>query len=445
MYTICTLAVGNKYFETAQKTSNDILKLSNKADCLIVTDQNQNIQSDNKKLIYYHINNIPTKTKDCKFFNYNLKFLPIKQAIQICNDYIIYIDGDWSVLSSYSDDKFIKLFNIMEEKNIDFIFERPHGIGHSKHQGRDCFWCHKVPYYDLLNTTRYDNADVCNEQCLVFRNNNKLKLFVDYWEVLFWRTYEENIWPFAEGLEIGMSTVEAEMKCSWEYLYCLNVLVFIVWMEVIMKDFNKNYITKYSNLIANDSLSSYKHHACQQNHNAYERFVFMLNDIRPKQILEIGTALGGFTAFLLDVIKDTNLECKIRSYDIHYNSWYEDLKNQGVDIRIENIFQNNWSSVPDEVVDYIKSDGVSLILCDGGSKKDEFRVLSKYLKINDIIMTHDYAPNREYFEEHMKNKIWNWHEIQDSDIIESCQLNGLEPFMKEEFLSVAWACFRKIS
>lgn len=58
-------------------------------------------------------------------------------------------------------------------------------------------------------------------------------------------------------------------------------------------------------------------------------------------------------------------------------------------------------------------------------------------------MAHDYAPNTEYFEQYMRNKIWNWHEIQDSDIIDSCEKYGLKPYMREEFLSVAWACFKK--
>lgn len=210
-----------------------------------------------------------------------------------------------------------------------------------------------------------------------------------------------------------------------------------------MNTFDKNNITKQSDLLNNDSLSSYLSFAAQQNHNTFEQFYNMLGTVRPKRILEIGTAIGGLTGFLSYSCNILYIDCHIRSYDIHYNSWYEDLKNEQVSIRIENIFSQNWTSIPDEVVDYIKSDGITLILCDGGSKKDEFRVLSKYIKQHDIIMTHDYAPNSEYFEQHMRNKIWNWHEIQDSDIIESCKKYGLKPYMSEEFLSVAWACFRK--
>ena len=42
--------------------------------------------------------------------------------------------------------------------------------------------------------------------------------------------------------------------------------------------------------------------ACQQNHNVFEVFYNFLNETKPKQILEIGTALGGFTSFLQKVI-----------------------------------------------------------------------------------------------------------------------------------------------
>jgi hypothetical protein len=44
----------------------------------------------------------------------------------------------------------------------------------------------------------------------------------------------------------------------------------------------------------------------------------------------------------------------------------------------------------------------------------------------------------------MKNKIWNWHEIQDSDIIDACEKYNLEPFMEQEFLQAAWVCKKKL-
>lgn len=207
-----------------------------------------------------------------------------------------------------------------------------------------------------------------------------------------------------------------------------------------MNQFNRSLITKHSNLDANDSLSSYKGYTSQQHHNAYEVFFNLLNIVKPKQILEIGTALGGFTSFLNEVMREIGDEYRIRSYDIYDKDWYEDIRNAGVDIRIENIFS---STISDDVIEFIQSGGVTLVLCDGGNKQNEFNVLSKYLKINDIIMTHDYAKNLEYFSSNINKKIWNWCEITYDDVKEAVVSNGLEVFMQTDAENVAWACFKK--
>jgi len=66
--------------------------------------------------------------------------------------------------------------------------------------------------------------------------------------------------------------------------------------------------------------------------------------------------------------------------------------------------------------------------------------LSNYLKVGDFILAHDYAENKENFEEKIKLKIWNWHEIQFSDIKEACEKNNLDNFQKEIFENVVWTC-----
>lgn len=205
----------------------------------------------------------------------------------------------------------------------------------------------------------------------------------------------------------------------------------------------KYTITKYTNLDANDSLSAINGHACQQHHNVYSIFYNLINKEQPDRILEIGTSLGGFTAYLHMLCKDLRLNTYIRSYDIHSRPWFTDLINQGVDIRIKNVFYNNYTIIDDSIKKMITEPGKIIILCDGGNKIGEFNVLSPYLKKDDLIMAHDYASDKEYFQQHIRNKIWNWHEIQDSDIIDSCQNYGLVPYMREEFLNVAWACFKK--
>jgi hypothetical protein len=111
-----------------------------------------------------------------------------------------------------------------------------------------------------------------------------------------------------------------------------------------------------------------------------------------------------------------------------------------IDVRVEDVFTENYTDVSDFVKNYIKQDGVTLVLCDGGNKIGEFNLLSNFIKKNDFIMAHDYAYDKDYFEENINGKIWNWLEIQESDIIQSCKKNNLIPYMEDEFRSVVWVC-----
>ena len=202
-------------------------------------------------------------------------------------------------------------------------------------------------------------------------------------------------------------------------------------------------VYKKSNLEHNDSISSYDGWAAQQNPNAFEVFHNFLHKIKPSRIIEIGTSLGGFTSFLNYTCKKINLDCHILSYDIISHSWYEDMINQGIDLRIENIFNGDYTEVKQEVIDFIQEDGTTIILCDGGSKKHEFNLLSKYMKSGDFIMAHDYSENKETFERDIYLKVWNWHEISDSDIDQACEENNLISYDKEIFDNVVWVCKQK--
>jgi cephalosporin hydroxylase len=190
-------------------------------------------------------------------------------------------------------------------------------------------------------------------------------------------------------------------------------------------------------LTENDSLSAFDGNMAQQHHNVYSTFYKLIDDTKPKRILEIGTALGGFTMFLKKVVDSFNLDTKILTFDISARPWYDDMKKMGIDVRVEDIF-NDYQDIPNEIKNFIKQDGLTIILCDGGDKIREFKLLSHFLKKGDIIMAHDYAPNQEYFDNYINNKIWNWLEIQDKDINESCMKHNLTPFMEYELRDVVW-------
>lgn len=193
----------------------------------------------------------------------------------------------------------------------------------------------------------------------------------------------------------------------------------------------------------------YRGLAIEQHPYVIRHFTELLLKKTPKRIIEIGTFHGGLTMILKDILNNLSLnDTKIFTYDINPNNYLVDMVSQNkinnLYIYKHNLFSDNYLNLIDKNIQKdIADEGTTILLCDGGCKRCEFNLLSRYLKAGDIIMAHDYAPNSTYFEQHMLDKNWNWHEIQDSDIKDSCERYNLKPYMREEFLSVAWACFMK--
>jgi hypothetical protein len=142
-------------------------------------------------------------------------------------------------------------------------------------------------------------------------------------------------------------------------------------------------------------------------------------------------------------------ESDLLTYDVNTpNFLISQLGDKKITIRTKNLFTDNYDKFRDdeskkELFDYINQPGLTIVLCDGGSKKNEFRLISSLVKEGDVIMAHDYAKNQDYFESNIKNKFWNWMEIQDSDINQSSNENNLNFLMQDEFEKVAWVCKQK--
>jgi hypothetical protein len=214
----CTIAIGEKYYNSSIEFVKSLNKISKNHYVIIVTDQKTKklknckfVKPDNNLTLFY--------PNGC--FNYNLKYFPIKTAIEFDTDYIFYFDADWMIGPSYSEEKITNFINWFHNSEFDFCFERPHFIG-AKHEWNNCFWRHKIEPYKLMETDFYDRGHVCNEQFLAFKNNDKLKVFIDAWDKRDKFSVENNIWPFAEGLEIGMSSIDADMKFTWNGFHFLN-------------------------------------------------------------------------------------------------------------------------------------------------------------------------------------------------------------------------------
>lgn len=155
------------------------------------------------------------------------------------------------------------------------------------------------------------------------------------------------------------------------------------------------------------------------------------------RIIELGTASGGLS-ILLHLSGLINKYSFI-TYDIVNNVAYKDIFNKlSIDFRVKNIFENE-----DEIANLIKSDGITILLCDNGNKIKEFNLFSKYLKNDDFIMAHDYSISAKYFAEKIKNNYWDWCEINYSDIENSINSYNLLPYMSEDWQKAVWCCFQK--
>lgn len=203
-----------------------------------------------------------------------------------------------------------------------------------------------------------------------------------------------------------------------------------------MSDNNVTGIMEYNGLPA------------QQHPGALPTFRYFLSEVRPRRILEIGTAGGGFTLFLRECLNELGMtDTFVKSFDVNYSKHLEERFSSlnNVQITIVNMFDKTYQLLirPELISDYIKQDGLTLVLCDGGNKKTEFRAIAHLIKPGDIIMAHDYVDTMENFEKHFRGKIWNWREIGYEHIERTCTELNLEPFFQQEMEKVVWACYRK--
>lgn len=194
--------------------------------------------------------------------------------------------------------------------------------------------------------------------------------------------------------------------------------------------------------------TSYKGYTAQQHENAFTIFKDFLNEIKPARILEIGTAGGGFTLFLRETLDNLGLNSsKIKSFDVVESSWYPTLRNFNIEINIENLFDKSYTILekPEKITPFIQDDGITLVLCDGGSKINEFNLLSPFIKNGDFIMAHDYVDIWENYKQNYVDKIWNWCEIEEKYIEKISIEQNLVHHKKEIFDSIVWVCKKKIT
>ena len=185
--------------------------------------------------------------------------------------------------------------------------------------------------------------------------------------------------------------------------------------------------------------STYKNiYVAQQTEGAWKVFEEFLLKEKFERIFEVGTGIGGLIQFISQFSKDNNIDTEIMTIDIKPVN--EKLKEIGIEsLQMDATNTKNLSIFNN----FLRTNKKLLILCDGGNKPDEFIMFSKYIKVGDFIMAHDYVISEEYFENNIKNKKWGWCQITENDIKGVSNKFNLIEYSDIDFTQEMWVCKTK--
>lgn len=148
-----------------------------------------------------------------------------------------------------------------------------------------------------------------------------------------------------------------------------------------------------------------------------------LKIVQPVNIVEIGTAVGGFTHFLSDTCPNSQI-ITIELKDYYHYEFKKNVTSLIVD-------SNDEKLIKQIMIPFIQSTGVTIVFCDGGSKITDFINYAPLIKRSDYICIHDYCQTKEIFKNEYYGKIWNYCRIIESDIVGTCDEYGLIGVHKE--------------
>lgn len=194
--------------------------------------------------------------------------------------------------------------------------------------------------------------------------------------------------------------------------------------------------------------TEYSKLTAQQHVDFYKVFENFLKDIKPKRVLEIGTAGGGFIMAMRDILNSIGLEdTTIKTFEIHDRDWYIRLRENNIEVNLINLFDDTYMNLskPELIESYIKDEGITLVLCDGGHKIGEFNSIAPLIKEGDFIMCHDYIDTWENFQNNFRNKIWDWCEVEEQYIEKVSREQNLVFYNQENFSKIVWCCKKKVS
>lgn len=177
-----------------------------------------------------------------------------------------------------------------------------------------------------------------------------------------------------------------------------------------------------------------------QNRLAVPTWSYAIEVLPPRQIIELGSAGGGFTMAI--AVHACEIGARVISYDTNKPNEayrYRAHRDNGPQFRVADI----WASEI-EIASLISLRDTTYLLCDGGDKPRELATFAKYLKPGDVIASHDYDAVHELDPTVPQlERYWPWSEIRKAQGDAVAAANDLEPWMQEHFDLAGWLVYRK--
>ena len=325
----------------------------------------------------------------------------------------------------------IYLFNdqiVIKLPNEDFKFEKHTDNGYGPHNDLALKGVFKTI------TCAWVLDDFTNENGPVSILNKQ----TNEWDIPLPKKGDMIIWDGNTLHESSINKTNKE-RAVWLCVYSTHDLTSI---KPHNSDFFKNkffYCDKFIKGKMIPHTSTYKNkYIAQQTEGVWKLFEEFLLKERFDRIFEIGTSLGGLTRFINDFSKENGIDTEIVTMDVRPEN--QMLLDEGIQsLQLNALDIKNFPKIES----FLKTDKKVLILCDGGDKCTEFDVFSKYVKVGDFIMTHDYSISYKYFEDNIKNKKWDWCQITECDIMTTCNRFNLVDYTKIDFTKEMWVCKTK--
>lgn len=157
-----------------------------------------------------------------------------------------------------------------------------------------------------------------------------------------------------------------------------------------------------------------------------------------KNIIEIGTHIGGFTLLISQLMDE---DANLTTFDTNESRIDEKVKNnKRINVVISDCFK-----CTDKIKELIQKNGRSIILCDGGNKTKEFKTFCEFLKSDDVIMLHDFLHDKKSWNNYTKEAKWKFsNETTRAKIEDSIKKHNLKNHpMYDDLCKSFWGTFLK--